>query len=120
MINTDRIVQVSATDLLTLYSVILDATGVTLTKADADDTEGDFTISSASTALIASEPAKSITIDSSVTSATIYFVPTYDYTGFTLGTTATATTGDDVTADGRTLYKAELASGAVTITQIGL
>lgn len=124
MINSDRIVPVTATDLITLYGLILkqDTTNnSTLAALNALDVEGDFKITSGSAPLLASQPAKSIDIDataSSVTAATIYFVPAYDYKGFTIDGVAITPTGT-VTADGSTLYKAVLATGAVTITKAG-
>ena len=124
MINSDRIVPVSAIDLITLYGLILkqDTTNnSTLAALNALDVEGDFEITSGSAPLLASQPVKSIDIDataSSVTAATIYFVPAYDYKGFTIDGSAITPTGT-VDADGRTLYKAVLATGAVTITKAG-
>lgn len=124
MINSDRIVPVTATDLITLYGLILkqDTTNnSSLAALNPLNVEGDFKITSGSAPLLASQPAKSIDIDataSSVTSATIYFVPAYDYKGFTIDGVAITPTGT-VTADGSTLYKAVLATGAVTITKVG-
>lgn len=124
MINSDRIVPVTATDLITLYGLILkqDTTNnSTLVALNPLDVEGDFKITSGSAPLLASQPAKSIDIDataSSVSAATIYFVPAYDYKGFTIDGVAITPTGT-VTADGSTLYKAVLATGAVTITKAG-
>ena len=124
MINSDRIVPVTATDLITLYGLILkqDTTNnSTLAALNALDVEGDFKVTSGSAPLLASQPVKSIDIDataSSVSAATIYFVPAYDYKGFTIDGVAITPTGT-VTADGSTLYKAVLATGAVTITKAG-
>lgn len=124
MINSDRIVPVTATDLITLYGLILkqDTTNnSSLAALNALDVEGDFKVTSGSAPLLASQPAKSIDIDataSSVTAATIYFVPAYDYKGFTIDGVAITPTGT-VVADGSTLYKAVLATGAVTITKAG-
>lgn len=124
MINSDRIVPVTATDLITLYGLILkqDTTNnSTLAALNPLDVEGDFKVTSGSAPLLASQPAKSIDIDataSSVSAATIYFVPAYDYKGFTIDGVAITPTGT-VTADGSTLYKAVLATGAVTITKAG-
>lgn len=124
MINSDRIVPVTATDLITLYGLILkqDTTNnSTLAALNPLDVEGNFKVTSGSAPLLASQPVKSIDIDataSSVTAATIYFVPAYDYKGFTIDGVAITPTGT-VTADGSTLYKAVLATGAVTITKAG-
>lgn len=121
MINTSRIVPVQATDLITLYGLILkqDTTNnSSLAAVQAANAEGDFAITSAATPLLCAEPAKTIDFAAAVTSATIYFVPAYDYAGFTLAGVKTTPTGD-VTADGCTIYKAVLATGAVTITKCG-
>ena len=119
MINADRIVPVQATDLITLYSVILNVGGEAVAKVDANGASGDFEIETASSKLIASEPLTSCDFDSDLSTATLYFVPSYDYKGFSIGGTAVTPTGT-VEADGATLYKAALATNAVTITKVGL
>ena len=124
MINSNRIVPVTATDLLSLYGVILkqDTTNnSSLAKLDALDTAGNFQIKSGSAPLLASEPVATCDIDataSSVSACTFYFVPAYDYKGFSIDGVAVTPTGS-VEADGRTLYKAVLATGAITITKVG-
>ena len=122
MINTDRIVPVTATDLITLYGLILLQASANsgLAKLEADGI-GEFQVKSGSAPLLAAESAKKIDIDateSSVSAATIYFVPAFDYKGFSIDGADITPTGD-VVADGRTLYKATLASGAVTIVKAG-
>lgn len=125
MINTERIVPVSAVDLISLYGLILlqDATNNSgLTALAALDDAGSFQIKSGSAPLIASEPVAKCDIDataSSVSACTIYFVAAYDYAGFSVDGTAVATAGDDVVADGRTLYKAALSSSTITISKVG-
>lgn len=123
MINTDRIVQVSAIDLISLYGLILlqDSNNSGLTALDATN-PGEFTVaSSAGSVLIADEPVASLDFASEYTAGTVYFVPAYDYSGFSINGSAVTpeSDSDDVTADGRTLYKAVLSSGEVTITQVG-
>lgn len=123
MINKDRIVPVQATDLLSLYGLILkmDSNNATLAKLDALDVDGNFKVTSGSAPLLCSQPAETIDIDataSSVSACTVYFVPAYDYKGFTIDGSAVTPTGS-VDADGVTLYKAALSSGAITITKIG-
>lgn len=123
MINTDRIVPVQATDLISLYGLILlqDSNNSGLTALDASNI-GEFQITSGSAPLIADEPAKVIDIDataSSVSSCTVYFVPAYDYKGFTVDGVAVVTAGATVNADGRTLYKATLSTGTITIAKVG-
>ena len=123
MINKNRVVPVQATDLLSLYSVVLkmDSNNSSLAKLDALDVDGNFQVKSGSAPLLASQPVESIDIDataSSVSAATIYFVPAYDYKGFTIDGAAVTPTGS-VEADGNSLYKAVLSSGTITITKIG-
>lgn len=123
MINNNRIVPITAQDLLTMYGTILAAaaaaaSGTAPTKLDATDAAGDFAQSTNSATVIASEPVKTLTFGSSVTAATVYFVPAYDYAGFTK-TGATLTVSGDVAADGRTLYKATLSTNALTIAKVG-
>lgn len=118
MINQNRIVPVERIDLVSLYGLILKQDAATLAKVDAATVDGQYEITSASTPLLASEPVKSVNFASGVSTATLYFVAAYDYEGFSLNGTAVVPTGA-VEADGCTLYKAELASGAVTITKVG-
>lgn len=118
MINSERIVPVQATDLISLYGLILlqNSSNSGLTAIDAGN-PGEFTMTTGSIVL-ASEPVKSFDIDDSISSATIYFVPAYDYAGFKIDGAAASQSGD-VEADGRTLYKAVLATNAITITKAG-
>lgn len=122
MINTNRIVPVTKIDLITLYGLILlqDSNNSALAKLAASDVEGDYAVS-ASGVYLADQPVQSVTFGSSVTSGTVYFVPAFDYAGFSkTGATLTVTnpTGG-VVADGHTLYKAVLSTNALTITQVG-
>ena len=119
MINTDRIVPVQTIDLISLYGLILkmDSNNATLAAVAATN-PGEFDITAAATPLIASEPVASLDFAAGVSTATVYFVAAYNYKGFTVNGTAVVPTGS-VNPDGRTLYKAVLASGAVTITKVG-
>lgn len=121
MINNERIVPVTAIDLISLYGLILKASaaaasGTAPTALNADTTNGQFTVDEAGT-YIASEPVQ--TLDFTAVSGTVYFVPAYDYSGFSVSGTAVTPSGDDVLADARTLYSATLSSGTVTIAQVG-
>lgn len=119
MINNDRIVPVTATDLLTLYGTMLKIGGVSVTALTTTASDGTFTIASASGTVIANEPVKSLEITAG-TSATIYFVAAYDFTGFTIAGSPVTTTGATVNPDGRTLYTATLSGGnAIAIAQVG-
>lgn len=114
MINNDRIVPVSATDLLSLYGVILQASGKNVTAVAASN-PGQFSIT-ATGAQLANEPIA--TCDFGASSATLYFVPAYNFSGFTVNGVA-ATVSGDIVADGKTLYTATLASGNITIAKVG-
>lgn len=123
MINKDRIIPVQATDLLSLYSVVLkmDSNNATLAKLDALDVDGNFKVTSGSAPLICSQPVETIDIDataSSVSAATIYFVPAYGYVGFSIDGTAVEVTGD-IEADGASLYVATLSGGSISVAKIG-
>lgn len=123
MINTDRIVPVQATDLISLYALILTMNSNNSGLAALDATNpGEFEVaSSAGSVLIADEPVDTLDFATGYSAGTVYFVPSYDYVGFTInGSAVTPEEGSaTVNPDGRTLYKAVLASGEVTITQVG-
>lgn len=124
MINNDRIVPITAIDLISNYGLILAAaaaaaSGTAPTKIDATDTAGNFTQATNSATVIASEPVKTFTFGSSVTAATVYFVPAYDYAGFAKTGATITPAGVDVVADGRTLYSATLSSGTLTFAKVG-
>lgn len=116
MINENRIVPVTATDLITLYGTIMKLAGTSVTAVDATD-PGEFA-SALSGNVLASEPVKGFNITSG-SSGVIYFVPAYDYDGFAIAGTAVETAGADVTPDGKTLYSATLSSGTITIAKAG-
>lgn len=122
MINTDRIVPVMSTDLLTLYSRIFVITGTAITALVATvGATGEFEVASNPTnAVLCDEPLTTLDFASGVTTATVYFAPAYDYSGFTVGGAAVATEGATVEPDPGAFYSAALANGTVTITQIGL
>jgi len=117
MINENRIVPVTATDLLTLYGVMFALAGTSIAKVDAVDSLGDFEITSGSGNLLASEPVKSCDFGEDVSAAVLYFIPTYDYVGFSIAGVAAETA--DVVRDGKTLYSATLATGAITVAKVG-
>lgn len=121
MINTERIVPIQKVDLISMYGLILQQNTDTLAAVDAEDPEGNFEITEATAPMIASEPISTCDFSTDVTSATLYFVPAYDYAGFTIDGAAATVAENDVTVnpDGRTLYKAVLADSEITITQVG-
>jgi hypothetical protein len=122
-INAERIVPSQEADLLYIYSTILAAaaaaaSGTAPEKLTAT-APGEFAPTINSKTYFADEPVKKLTFGSSVTSETVYFVPAYNFEGFSK-TGANITESGDVDADGHTLYKAALASGTVTYTKVGL
>lgn len=119
MINNDRIVPVTKTDLITLYANMLVIAGTSISKVDAINPNGDFEITTGSGNLIASEPLKSCDFGEDVSAAVLYFIPGYDYTGFSIAGTAVETAGADVDVNGVNLYTATLATGTITIAKVG-
>lgn len=119
MINTDRIVSVSETDLLSLYSTILEIGNVSATKLNADDVLGNFTQSTNNATVICTQPVKSFNFTAAATAGTVYFVPGTDFEGFMLAKSPATTAGDTVNPDGHSLYSATLSGGTVTFAQIG-
>ena len=121
MINKDRVVATTAIDLITLYSRIFAIAGVTVSAIEAKNPNGEFEISEdPANAVLASEPVKSLDFAAGATAAVVYFAPTYDYEGFKIEGAAVEASGDEVIADHANLYKATLATGAVTIEKVGL
>lgn len=116
MINTNQVVPVTATDLITLYSVILKAASVSVSKLTG--AAGAYSVTANGTYL-ADAPVDTLDFAATATAATVYFVPGYDFTAIKIaGTAQTFVTPPD--PDGRTLYSAALSSGSVTLTKIGL
>lgn len=122
MINTNRIVPVTKIDLISLYALIMSLAGTSYTTIDATDTVGDFEMESGSGNVIASQPVTTFDFATGVSSAVVYFVPAFDYAGFSInGTAVTPESGSaEVAPDGVSLYTATLASGGVTIAKVGV
>lgn len=120
MINANRIVPVTASDLISIYGTMMKLAGTSVAAIQAGD-PGIFAMTSGSGNVLAAEPVKSFDFGSSISSAVVYFVPAYDYDGFSInGTKVTPAEGStSVDPDGRTLYTATLATGAVTIAKVG-
>ena len=119
MINNDRIVPIQEISLLDAYATMLLIGSVSVTKLSATD-PATFEQETNGATVFADEPVKSFDFASTGTAGTVYFVPALNYEGFTLAGTATETAGDTVDPNGKALYKAELASGTVTITKMAL
>lgn len=118
MINKDRIVPITVVDLLTMYGNIMTLAGTSVTAISATDT-GVFEAEDATGTMLADEPVKRFDFGGTPSSATVYFIPTYNFEGFTIGGEKVEAAGDTVEADGRTLYTAVPSSGTVTFTKVG-
>lgn len=118
MINPNRVVSVTATDLLTLYGTILKIANVSVTAVEADD-PGVFKLTSGSGNILANEPVKSLDFGAEISTATLYFVADVNFEGFTVAGVAVTPTGAEVENDRTTLYTASLSGGAITIAKVG-
>ena len=124
MINKDRIVPVTKTDLLSLVGMMLTIKETSYTVLASKDVEGTFEVTGSGAAgnKLADQPVKSLDFKSGVTSGTVYFVAADDYEGIKVaGAAATFDASylddDDVKADG-SVYKAVLGSGEITLTSV--
>lgn len=119
MINTDRIVPIEKIDRLSQIGETLALVGTSYTKLAANDVEGNFTVTGTGDAgtLLADQPVKTIDFADGTTAAVVYFIADYAFGGFSIAGTAVTATGT-VKPDGVTLYKATLASGAVTVVSV--
>lgn len=119
MINNDRIVPIQKIDFLSLIGTIMTLANVTYTTLQTSSIDGEFNVTGSGAAgnLLANQPVQTLDFETGVTSATVYFVAAYDFSGFTINNVAVTPTGT-VQPDGITLYKAVLGSGAVTVTAV--
>ena len=123
MINNDRIVPVTVTDLIDLYGTIVKFTSQSVSSIDATTTDGQFELTTDSLSdKFCSEPVSkfNLTGQSSPTPQIFYFVPAYNYSGFVINGTPIVTTGSEVIPDGKTLYQGTLTANAVSIRKIGI
>lgn len=119
MINQNRIVPITAVDLITMYGLILKVGSISVTALDAVDTAGDFSQTTNSATVLCSEPVKEFTFGADVSAGTVYFVSAYDCVGFKKTGATLTEAGATVDADGRTLYSATLSSGTLTFAKVG-
>lgn len=121
MINNNRIVPITSVDLISMYGCVLAAAAAAAASTAPEKLEAtnpaEFSVTTNGKTYLANEPVKSLNFGN-VTAGAIYFVPAYDYKGFTK-TGATLTVTGDVDPDSRTLYKAVLSTNALTITKVG-
>lgn len=120
MINKNRIVPVQATDLLSLYRLILAAssTSKTCPVVEATEAAGRFEIAASNATSLLNEPVKSINFASDARSFPIWFVFDYDFEGFTVNGVAAAVNGSpDIDFDGVTLYQAVNSGNGIVLTK---
>lgn len=120
MINKNRIVPITRTDLLTLIGTIFGLAGTSYTSLQALDVEGNFKKTGSGDVgnILCAQPVKSFEFASGVTAGVAFFVAACDYEGFKVAGTAVTTAGATVKADCATVYKATLSSGDVTIAAV--
>lgn len=122
MINTNRIVPIVKTDLLSAYGTMLALAGVSYGVLKSSDILGDFAVTGSGAAgnFLCDQPVKSLDIPAAVTGCTVYFVAGYDFGGLTVAgaapTFGEGYTNDTILPDCATLFKAVLSSGTVTVT----
>ena len=121
MINKDRIVPVTATDLLTFFYTVQASAGDKYVLATTSEIGVyDFQTSlggNYSSNYICSEPVKKMNIGSAF-QGSIYFIPDYDFEGITYNGTAAALDpeGDEIIADGASYYVAYYNTDASAVT----
>lgn len=108
----DRIVPVHRSDLISLYYAMFAIGASAPTKINAS-APGIFAVSAAG---LCTEPVKTAKV--TATSGAFYFVPAFDFEGFTDGDDAPITlAGAKVEADGRSLYSCTITGdGTYTYT----
>ena len=114
MINTNKVVPVEKIDLLTLYGNVLNIAGKSITAV------AETGVTSGSGNMLAKAPVTSFDFGASVTAAVLYFIPAYDYVGFSIAGTAVEPESGSAVVDtkGVDLYTATLADGKVTIASV--
>lgn len=112
-INTNRIVPVTDLDLLTIYNMILNATGTTIAAIAPSGDMGHFTASAGNK--LCNEPV--VTLNITAASGVVYFVAAHDFEAIKVNGTAVTPTGTVIT-DGCTLMSATISDGAVTVAAV--
>lgn len=124
MINTNRIVPIVKTDLLSIYGTMLALASVSYGVLKSSDILGDFSVTGSGAAgnFLCNQPVKTLDIPAAVTGCTVYFVAGYDFSGLTVAgaapTFGEGYTNDTILPDCATLFKAVLSSGTVTVTAV--
>ena len=119
MVNKDRIVPVQKTDLLSLYATMLQLMfsmgehPIELTVLPSKTVDGQFAVTEAGL-YIANQPVKAMSLPAEG-GAQVFFVADYDFDGFYVNDTKVEVSAD-IKNDATTLYVAQSANGAVTVT----
>ena len=110
MINKNRVVPITKTDLLTLIGTILALIGAAFTTLKSITVAGQFAVTDAGDAgtKLADQPVKTLDFDAGTTAGTVYFVAAYDFAGITVG-------GADPTWGAGSLTNADVAADAATL-----
>ena len=125
MINEDRIVPVTDTDLLSLYAklLVVATSGAAVAvepKAIAELEVNSTNLESATGVGLCTEPVKTLAIDDTVTDgAVIWFVPAYDFEYVSYDGAVVAEADDLERVDPSELYLVEIDSGAATVSKFG-
>lgn len=120
MVNNDRIVPIQKIDLLTMYGTILRFVETPTSVLESTDVLGDFSVTGSEEVgnVLANQPVRTLDFANGVSTATVFFVAGYDFSGFTVNGVSVTPIGDTVNPDGVTLYRAELSGGDVDIVQL--
>ena len=115
MINNDRIVPITAIDLISMYSLVLDlkfTSGLSANMTKLNPTTDERIIADKQAmGYMVSEPVKGFDVKASAAALHYYFVPAYDYEGVFYNGEKITPTGDIVEADGRSLYFFSISGG---------
>ena len=119
MMNQNRIVPVTQSDLISLYSsalVLHDGT-IEQKSVASEDVPAVFDIADVSGVFLLDEPVKKATVASGA-EVTLYFVAAYDFEGIYVAGSDEPLSAD-IDNDGKSLFKAVIADGAATVSKVG-
>jgi hypothetical protein len=111
MINNDRIVPITAIDLISIYALILKAGNVVSEVKNPTTTDGHYeitwTTSNGPSAIICTEPVSSVNYTSSAGNIKLYFVAAHDFKGITRNGVPMTGHNGTILPDGKTLWLIE-------------
>lgn len=119
MMNQNRIIPVTQSDLISLYSVSLLLADDTIAQASVAnaDVPAVFDIADVSGKFLLDEPVKKVTVADGA-EVTLYLVAAYDFDGIYVAGSDEPLSAD-IDADGKSLFKVVIASGAATVSKVG-